>query len=344
MRIALVNTVSAFVRGGAELLVDDLADQLRLHGHDVNTLRIPFPQTFDAKLLATLEASRLMCFNEFDRVIAFKFPAYCIKHHAKVIWLFHQFRQVYDLWATEFGLHPDNHGNSMRTLITAADNQDIPLSRKVYTNAVETSNRLKQYNNIDSEVLMPPLKNSELYYGSKTGNYLFFQARITPLKRQHLAVEAMKYVKSGVELIIAGRSESEHYLKNLKSIIHENRLEKRVKIINDWISDETKREMMADSLACIYIPYQEDSCGFTSMEALYSGKPVITCVDSGGTGEIIEDGKNGYIVQSNPESLASAMDKLFENKQIAENMGIDGRNHITKMDITWPSTIRRLLI
>ena len=53
----------------------------------------------------TITASRLLRFDAYERVIAFKFPAYCtIRHEGKVMWLLHQFRQMYELNGTEYGL------------------------------------------------------------------------------------------------------------------------------------------------------------------------------------------------------------------------------------------------
>ena len=344
MRIALVNIFIPFVRGGAEILVDDLAEQLQGHGHEVLLCRLPFPQSSEAPLIATIEAARMLCFDEFDRVIAFKFPAYCVKHHAKVIWMFHQYRQVYELWGGEYGLQPGPVGESIQRLIKAADDEDIPRSRIIYTNSLEVSKRLKRFNNIDAIVLMPPLKKHELYFYEKPGDYIYYPSRITPLKRQHLAIEAMRYVKSGVRLIVTGICEENKYFDQLKKIIRDNKLEKRVKLRNEWISDEEKRNLLAKALGVIYIPFHEDSCGFVSMEAFYSAKPVISCFDSGGTSELVEDGLDGFEVAPTPQAIAEAMDKLYEDKVKAECLGKAGLEEIIRRDITWPATIRRLLI
>ena len=343
MRIALLNTFSPFVRGGAEILVDDLLEQLRLHGHETYLHRIPFPYSFEAPLVATIESARLLCFDEYDRVIAFKFPAYCIRHREKVLWLFHQFRQIYDLWGKEHGLQPGSLGDRIKSIVKAADNEDIPRSRHIYTNALEVSSRLKEFNNIDSSVLPPPLKHHDSYYTEKSGDYLFYPSRITPLKRQHLAIEAMRYVKSGVRLVIAGVSEV-GYFEQLKQIVRFYNLEQRVELRNEWISDNEKRSLLARALGVVYIPFNEDSYGFVSMEAFYSRKPIIACVDSGGTREIIEKGVNGFVTQPTAEAIAHAMDQLYDDRLLAERMGKAGLDEIVRRDITWPTTIRRLLI
>lgn len=341
MRIALVNTFIPYTRGGAEIVVDDLRDQLLCHGHEVISFRIPFPETYETQLVATIEATKMLCFNEFDRVISFKFPAYTIQHHAKVIWLFHQFRQIYDLWDSEFSITAGPDWKSIKRIYQNIDNQNIPQSRHIYTIAQEVTNRLKKYNVIDSVVLPPPLKNQELYFTEKPGDYFFYPSRLTSLKRQHLAIEAMRYVQSGVRLILAGVSEGE-YIEQLRSMVREYKLEKSVEIKNEWISDDEKRKLMADSLGVIFIPYKEDY-GLVSLEALYSSKPVVTCTDSGGTMEFIDNDVNGYVVEPDPKDIARAMDALYFDKSLAEHMGKAGLDEIIRRDISWPTTIRRLL-
>lgn len=341
MRIALLNTIMSHIRGGAEILVDDLAEQLQAYGHEVMVFRLPFPRSFEAPLVAAIESARMLCLDEFDRVIAFKFPAYCIKHQAKVIWMFHQFRQVYDLWGKEYGLQPGPTGESLRKIIMAADDEDIPRSSHVYTIAKQVANRLKHFNNINSTVLYPPLQHHELYYTGKTGDYLFYPSRMNSMKRQHLAIEAMSHVNSGVRLVITGVCEG-LYFDQLKKLIQDNDLEKRVELRNEWISDEEKRELMANALGVVFIPYEEDY-GFVSLEAFYSAKPIITCTDSGGATEFVEDSISGFEVQPRPEAIAAAMDKLYFDKSMSENMGKAGQDEINRRDITWQATIRKLL-
>jgi len=43
-----------------------------------------------------------------DRVIATKFPAYCVRHPNKVAWVLHQFSQAYDYDHTELGQFSDS--------------------------------------------------------------------------------------------------------------------------------------------------------------------------------------------------------------------------------------------
>lgn len=339
----MVNSMLPYIRGGAEILADDLVEQLRLFGHETDLVKIPFPSDYEGPLMNTITASRLLRFDAYERVIAFKFPAYCIRHEGKVMWLLHQFRQMYELNGTEYGLEQNEVTKRMFQIVKKADDLEIVNSRHIYTIAKEVSKRLMTYNGIPSEVIYTPLKDRKIYHCEKTGDYIFYPNRINSMKRQHLAVQAMKYVKSGVKLIIAGQCPEHEYMKTMTDFIAENKIGDKVTIMDEWITDEKKAELLSKCLGVISIPYKEDSPGLVTQEAQYSCKAVITCFDSGGTNEFVEDGVNGYIVENDPEQIAKKMDQLYEDKQKAEKMGLAGYNSVIEKDITWESTIRRLL-
>ena len=52
------------------------------------------------------------------------------------------------------------------------------------------------------------------------------------------------------------------HLQLLESLVAEHRLEDRVVLLPDWISEERKRELFAHALACAYVPLDEDSYGY----------------------------------------------------------------------------------
>lgn len=344
MKVALFNTMTPYVRGGAEILVDDLLEQLRIRGHEADLYRIPFPNNFEIPLLETILATSMFRFDEYDRVIAFKFPAYCVNHPNKVMWMFHQFRQVYELYDKPYGLEANDYGKALQSIITNIDNERIPLSRNIYTNAQEVTNRLWTYNSIKSVVLNPPLLNMDDYYCNETGDYIYYPSRINSIKRQHLAVEAMKYVKSDIKIIISGKCEDDNYFKQIENTIKASKLQDKVQIENRWVSDKEKLDYLANSLAVMYIPYKEDSCGFVTMEGFYSSKPVISCTDSGGTVEFIDDNETGYFAEPDPKDIAKKMDLLYQNKKRTEKMGKKAREEILRRNINWDETVRRLLL
>jgi glycosyltransferase involved in cell wall biosynthesis len=125
-------------------------------------------------------------------------------------------------------------------------------------------------------------------------------------------------------------------------MVRDNGLSDKVKIIGRWISQDEKIELFANALGAIYIPYDEDSYGYVSLEAYHSKKPVITCTDSGGTLEVVEEGKTGYVVSPEPQAIAEAMDKLYFDKAYAKRMGNSGLEKIMSMHISWDHVIQRL--
>ena len=342
MRIALFNTVTPFVRGGAEILVDDLYSQLELRGHTVTLFRIPFPNDHGLSLLETILTAQNLNFDAYDMVIAFKFPAYCASHRRKVLWVLHQFRQIYELFGHEYGLQDNDTGNALKNIITDIDIKEIRGAHKVFTIAKEVTKRLKKYNDLDSKVLNPPLLDEKRYYKGITGDFIFYLSRVDGLKRQHLAIEAMAYVKTDVKLIIGGKCDEPGYYKRLEEIINKNNLSKKIKIENRWIAEEEKLSYLANSLAVVYPPYKEDY-GFITLEAFYSSKPVISCIDSGCPIDFVINSENGFIVESTPQALAECFDKLYSNKILSEKMGEAAYKTIIEKNINWDETIRRLL-
>ncbi len=345
MKIAIVNNMVPFIYGGAEILADNLKDKLIEYGHEVIVVRIPFSWHPAQKIIENLLACQFLNFDLFqiDKLIALKFPVYSVKHPNKTIWLLHQFRQAYELWGTEYQELPNTtEGIAIRDMIIRSDNDVLGKEEKIYTISDVVTNRLKEFNGFDSEVLYPPLMFPERYSCGDCGDYMFFPSRITLGKRQHLAVEAMRYTRSDVKLIIAGKPDSDKGLVYIQNIIKKNNLDDKVEVIGEWISDEKKNELFANSLGVLFIPYREDY-GYVSLEACYSKKPIVTCNDSGGPLAFVDDKVNGFVTSNDPKEIAEAMDRLYLDKRMAETMGRKGLEKIKAMNINWDFVINKLI-
>lgn len=342
MKIALVNSIMPFIRGGAEIVVDELERELIKRGNDVDKFGIPYSYDLEYKLIELISVSQMLRFDEYDIVIAFKFPAYCVYHKNKVLWIFHQFRQVYELWNIKYGFSDDKKSRAIKYIIENCDNKFINQAKKIFAIS-ESAKRLKLYNNINAEIMHCPQKDYETYYFKELGNYIICPARINNIKRQHLAIEALRYTKSDVKVVIAGVIESDDYRIEIEKTIKKYNLSEKVLIHNRWISDQEKKDMLAGSLAVFYFAFQEDSCGFTTMEGFYSSKPVITLTDTGGICDFVTHNETGFIVEPNPMKIAEAMDFLFNNRNIALEMGKKALDYIINKNITWEETINRLL-
>ncbi len=345
MKIAIVNNMVPFLYGGAEFLADSLADKFNEYGHQAQVIRLPFAWGSAAQIAESMLAVRLTRLMNTEKVIALKFPAYYIEHPNKTLWLLHQFRQAYDLQNTEYDFFTQEHEyQKLKKAIHKSDNECFSgLTGRIYTNSEVVSERLMKYNNIPSKVLYPPLMESELYDCKECGDYIFYPSRVNHSKRQHMAVEAMRYVKSGVKLVIAGKGDSADDEKRIFELIEKYALHDKVTYMNRFISQQEKADLFANCLGGIYIPYDEDSYGYVTLEGIHSGKPMISCYDAGGTYVVVKDNETGYMTESTPKALAAAMDKLYNNKPKAIEMGRNGMQLLKELGITWDNVIRSLL-
>ena len=343
MRIAVVNNWAPFLRGGAEYLADALTHKFREYGHSALSIRLPFRWSPPERILDHILACRCVRLANVDRVVALKFPAYFVPHENKVLWLLHQFRQAYDLWGTALQDLPDSaDGRRIRDTIVRSDNEFLPEFRTIYTNSHVTADRLRRFNGIESTVLYPPLLRSDHLVEGDYGDYIFVPGRITLAKRQHVALEAMRHVRTAVRMVIAGPPESEADTGRLREIAARFSLGDRVRIVPQFIAEEEKASLLSDALACIYIPHDEDSYGYVTLEAAHAAKATITCSDSGGITILAIDGQTGLVCDPDPRALAAAIDRLYLDRTEAARLGRAARDLIRTLKIDWDHVIERL--
>lgn len=325
------------------MIVHDLAAALRAAGQEVEVLQIPF-RDYWREVPQQTYALRMLQLENSDLLIAIRNPSHVLKHHNKKLWFIHHYRGAYDLWGTPYQNIPaTSEGLGVRDGIIQADNLFLREARKTYTNSKVVSRRLWDYNQLSSEVLYPPLSNSANFFCGDCGDYIFFPSRITSHKRQELAIASMTYVQTPVRLVIAGAPNAPEELDSLRAAIVEHAVTGKVELIGRWISQDEKIRWFANCLGSIYPPYDEDSYGYVTLESFHAQKPVITCTDSGGALEIVEDGVNGYVVPPEPRAIAAAMDRLMADRNRAIKMGRAGRETIAALGISWERVVEAFL-
>lgn len=345
MKVLIASTIVPFVEGGGTFIVDWTAKKLREFGHQVEVFKIPFSHYPPYMIEQMLAVKLFNVADSCDRLVSIRTPSYLLQHSNHICWFIHHYRLAYELWDTSFQteITKDADGLRFRQTILNADNHHLRKLKKIFTNSKEVSGRLKKYNNLDSEVLYPPLMDPEDFFCDTYGDYIYYSSRLAANKRQLLAVEAMKYTKTKVKLVISGKADTQPYVDMMQKCIEQNNLSQKVKIIDTWISKTEKAKFFSTCLAAIYIPFDEDSYGYPSLEAFSSKKAVITCSDSGGTDELIIHNVNGKIIKPTPEALAEVMDELYENKKKAKDMGQQGFKNLIDKGITWEYTINKLV-
>lgn len=346
MRIAISTVQVPFIRGGAEILVEMLRDELKKRGHQVDVVTIPFKWYPGESLVNCMMMGRMMDLTEVngqkvDRVIAMKFPAYYVKHEKKVLWLMHQHRQAYDLWNTPYGdLQNFPDGKKIREFIMESDKKYLGESEAVFTIAQNTSNRLMNFCGISSTPLYHPPLNCEKLHCEEYGDYIFYPSRIDKIKRQRLLVEAAKYIKTDAKIVLAG-SGSDLELEYINDLIKKHNLQEKVKLAG-FISEEEKINYYANCLGVYFGAYDEDY-GYITLEAFFSDKPVIVHTDAGGPLEFVEHEKNGYVLEVDAQKVAEKIDELYTNRKKAEQLGREGRRSLDEKHMDWDYVIEQLL-
>jgi len=339
MRVCICSTKIPFSYGGAEILDETLEQELSRRGFEVDHIRLPFNWSSQQELLKSGLAWRLIDLKtaageEVDLVIATRFPSYLIRHRNKVVWLYHQFRQAYDLDGTRYGFF--DHGPESRSVVEtihAMDRRGLGEARGLFAIAHNVARRLEAHNGLEAETLYPPPKLADQLRCDGYGDYVFFAGRLDDMKRVEAMVRAFKYTRSGVKGKIAGTGPLG---ETLASLITAEGLGDKVELLG-WVDDEELLDHYAQCLGVFHAPYDEDY-GFVTLEAFGALKAVVAAADSGGVLEFVRDGVNGWICSAaEPRHFARAFDALFEDRSRAQTMGEKGKEAIA--DVSWDRVI-----
>ena len=203
--------------------------------------------------------------------------------------------------------------------------------------------RLKKFNDIDSTVLYPPLPSDYRASENAPGDAITYISRLDLTKRQHLLIDALALTTSDVRVVLAGKASDPSYSAYLNEHAKNLGVDHRVTIDDRWVSDEEKADLIAGSFAVAYLPVDEDSYGYPTLEAARALRPVLTTSDSGGVLEIVADRLNGRVVEPTPSALAEAMDELFLNREMTANMGTALSAAVDERDISWDTVVEGLL-
>ncbi|HEX6332472.1 MAG TPA: glycosyltransferase family 4 protein [Actinomycetota bacterium] len=347
MRIAVAHPQTPFVRGGAETHTEALVRALKAAGHEAEQVAVAgkwYPATELLHQMAVWRSLDLAESNglKIDMVIALKFPAYLVPHERKVVWLIHQHRSAYELWDhPEFAdLSKQEEGPALRDMVVQSDRVALGEAKRIFTNSRNVQERLWASVRLSSEVLYHPSPIVEALLPREPGPYgdaVVFPSRLEALKRQSLAVEAMRHVKTGVQLILVGEGPDE---PAIRSQIAKHRLEGRVKLAGR-VPDDRLHELYLGALGVYYGPFDEDY-GYVTIEGFAARRPVVTLTDAGGPLEFVADDETGLVTPPEPEAIAHAFDRLFSNRPHAKRMGEAGNTLIRERVPGWPEIVARL--
>jgi glycosyltransferase involved in cell wall biosynthesis len=342
-RILVVTSGALFVRGGHLVIAEETAAALRRAGHVAEVLVTPqnrFGRQLSAYLATWLtDVEQTADGHPVDQVISFRFPSYAVRHPRHVCWLNHRMREYYDLWerfVRGLGRKGRLKEGVRRRIFHTLDRRLLTRNvTRLLAQSKTIQARLQRFGAIPSEVLYPPPPERP-YRTDGYGDEVFAVSRLTPLKRLGLLVEAAGLMRNDtLRVAIAGAGEDEARLRERIGALG---LHDRVRLLGP-IDDAQLVERYAKCRAVYFGPVYEDY-GFVTLEAFRSGKPVLTCADSGGPTELVHDGRTGYVVQPTAEALAARLDALAADRSVAERLGEAAREAAAPH--TWDRAVAEL--
>ena len=319
-------------------MAEDLVRALRERDHEAELVTVPFKWYPGTRVLDQAFLWRLVDLTEsdgrpIDRVIATKFPAYCVRHPNKVAWVLHQFRQAYDYDRTELGQFSETpEDRATRRAIERLDRVALGEARRVFATSRNVADRLQRFNGIDAQLLPHPPQTLP-YRTSPSEGYVLSVNRLDRAKRIDLLVEAAQRDRS-LKIVIAGEGPDRSRLEQLASGLN-GQVE-----FTGRIDEERLADLYARCLAVYYAPVDEDF-GMVPFESFLSGKPVVTTHDAGGPLEVVHDRETGVVVAPDAAELAQACAYLRDHGDEASAWGLAGKEIASR--VTWDACVNALL-
>lgn len=339
MTVAVVTSSPPGVEGGHLVIARAIVTALRDVGHDATL--VTTPDFGFGELRRTYRAARYTDVSRFDQVISLRYPSFAVRHPRHVCWLNHTMREYYDLWPRFTASISWRNRIKERVRRAILHQVDARLLRHNVTRLVAQSKTIEQRLandfGIRADVVYPPppLRG---YRCDTYGDYVFSVSRLDPLKRVDLLIRALAELPARhVRAVIAGDGPQSADLRELAARLN---VADRVTFAGR-VDDETMLAHFARCRAVSFTPFAEDY-GFVTVEAFASAKAVITCRDSGGPAELVDDDGTGVICDPTPASIAIALARLADDRVLAERMGSAASHRAATL--TWHDAIARLLL
>lgn len=144
-----------------------------------------------------------------------------------------------------------------------------------------------------------------------------------------------KELKGKAHFVLLGRGPM---LEHLQSKARKLGVEEKISFLAERFSEKDLSALYAAS-DCFVLPSLWEPFGIVLVEAMATGKPVVgTAI--GGIPEIIEHGKNGFLVQPrDARALAERISFVLQNRKTAKKLGAEGRRDVVRK-FTWDQTAK----
>ncbi|MGC8568016.1 MAG: glycosyltransferase family 4 protein [Candidatus Micrarchaeia archaeon] len=352
----IIATANLSLRGGAEAVIFKIAEH---YNAPIYTAEYSPKSTFeeferiDIRVIGKSLAGKLLPYGrvaqginyglgfysmkineDYDVINAHIAPSNWIRNkNERVLWYVHTpLRDVYDLYKYRMSLRKKYTVPISWLGIKIVRHIDQRITKKIelmLANSNNTRERIKKYYKIDAKVLSPCVDYKN-YSNSGDKKYFLYPARISPNKRQEMAIDAFRIFSKkikGYSLVLLGSvSKDPFYYSYYEKIKEKARQAGNVRIVSN-VDNKALYAFYSKATAVLYTPINEDF-GLAPLEGMASSKVVIS-VNEGGPKETIQNGVNGYLVGS-VEEMAEKMKYVVEHPAVAGQIGKRARAFVEK--------------
>ncbi len=197
------------------------------------------------------------------------------------------------------------------------------------------------YHGVKTDMYTPPENKQDAWQSlnllpatAQQGKYgIAILGRVRKQKGVHLFVESCiqvleKHPDYTAVVVGAIRSSDEEFVTSLKEKISEAGLSHRIIFAGEQNFEDIPN--IFRSLSMVVALSDNEGFGLTILEAMSSGAAVLAS-EAGAWPEVVEEGKQGYVVPiNNLSAVVEKMDLLLSDPEKLEQMGISGRERILK--------------
>ena len=342
MRIGLVIYNSLNTISGGYLYDRKLVEYLRQQGDEVEIISLPYsnytvhlthnlqsliPNShFDLLLQDELNHPSLFLLNRF---LKGRFPIISIVHHLRI-------SEQRPAWQNMFYRMIERaYLNSVDGFIFNSE-----ATRKV----VESQLRSVRFSKPDRSVVAHPSGNrfntiitpdQIRARAMQTPFKILFVGNLIRRKGLHTLLDALKLVSGNWELALVGNLNLDQlYVESMQQ-----QLTPQMKMLGSLTDDQLAEQFATSHL--LVVPSQYEGFGIVYLEGMGFGLPVIATT-SGGAGEIITHGENGFLIEQNDsETLSRHLQSLIFDRDLLIQMSLKALERF-KQHPTWEESMRKV--
>jgi glycosyltransferase involved in cell wall biosynthesis len=164
---------------------------------------------------------------------------------------------------------------------------------------------------------------NRIKWSNNPKDYAVIVGRISPQKGTELAIKVAKQAKLPL-YIFGGHEDNDYWNKKIKPHI-----DNRSVIYKNFVPQEEVFKYVASAKVMLFPIDVEEAFGLAMIEALAAGTPVIA-FNRGSVPEIIEDGKNGFIVED-AKGMSAALKNIDQIDRAYCRKSVENKFSLEKM-------------